>query len=277
MYQKVIALILVLVFACAPANAAEFTSEKAVKKEIQREFKNRDLKTKPIYLKIPLKKNPENPKAKSLNLYYSAIDDKGTGFPYDFMRVGVYKSVLTYHGVLCRGWDEYGITLYYFSYKLKPFLSLKHEKKIRKKAKTLGKKLKRKSRYKTVKNIHKYVMKRIKRYKSGQKNTYTAYYKRKANCVSYSCLFYLICREAKVPCKIIGGDNHCWNIVKLGKKWYHCDTTWDDCGWYPKYFLRGSKDFKGHKLNKRYKTKEFKKKYPIAKKKYKPKKGRKND
>ena len=64
-----------------------------------------------------------------------------------------------------------------------------------------------------------------------------------------------------IPCTLVIGkgtnsegktENHAWNYVKIGDKWYAIDTTWDDpistTGWVSesskyKYFLMGSKDF----------------------------------
>lgn len=50
-----------------------------------------------------------------------------------------------------------------------------------------------------------------------------------ANCSAYADLFYCLCKASKVPVRyVIGrvGDSwHCWNKVKVGKKWYFIDCT----------------------------------------------------
>lgn len=51
-----------------------------------------------------------------------------------------------------------------------------------------------------------------------------------ANCSAFADLFYALCKAAKVPVRyIIGqadGGYHCWNKVKIKKRWYWIDCTW---------------------------------------------------
>ena len=57
----------------------------------------------------------------------------------------------------------------------------------------------------------------------------------RANCSAFADLFYILCKAAKVPVRyIIGWANngqsawwHCWNRVKIKKRWYWIDCTWD--------------------------------------------------
>ena len=58
-----------------------------------------------------------------------------------------------------------------------------------------------------------------------------------------------------IPCEFVSNPTmtHIWNKVKIGGKWYHIDTCWDDAGSKSnrKYFLlSGSKmnKVKGHKF-----------------------------
>ena len=72
---------------------------------------------------------------------------------------------------------------------------------------------------------------------------------------------YKLLTDAKVPVHYVTGNAggpHAWNIVKINKKWYYLDATWDD----PSnvlsynYFLIGSKKMnKDHSLDKYYKDK----------------------
>ena len=68
---------------------------------------------------------------------------------------------------------------------------------------------------------------------------YTAYgalLEGRAVCQGYAQLTYKMLREAGLSCYVITGqanngsrtEDHAWNIVKVGKKWYYLDTTWDD-------------------------------------------------
>ncbi len=56
--------------------------------------------------------------------------------------------------------------------------------------------------------------------------------KKKGVCQGYAEAFGLFMDALNIPCKIIrgtaGGGGHAWNLVKVNKKWYHIDVTWDD-------------------------------------------------
>lgn len=52
-------------------------------------------------------------------------------------------------------------------------------------------------------------------------------------CVSYSTMLQVMCKIAKIPCRIYAGwsdpsNGHCWNRVKIKGKWFWCDLCWDD-------------------------------------------------
>ncbi len=114
---------------------------------------------------------------------------------------------------------------------------------------------------------------------------YSAYhglFKQKTVCNGYALLAYKMLNMLDIPCKYISGmakneDGdlllHAWNIVKIKKKWYNLDVTWDDNDdgrIYYDYFLRGSKLFnKDHKADSWYKTDLFLEKYKISKADYK--------
>ena len=57
-------------------------------------------------------------------------------------------------------------------------------------------------------------------------------------CQGYANLFYRMCLTVGIPARIISGQNHAWNIVKVGNAWYTVDSTWDaartahDYNWY---------------------------------------------
>jgi len=53
----------------------------------------------------------------------------------------------------------------------------------------------------------------------------------KGVCTSYSYLFANVLNKVGIDCIVTHGSaqmNHCWNMVKIGSKWYHVDVTWDD-------------------------------------------------
>ncbi len=145
-----------------------------------------------------------------------------------------------------------------------------------------------KTNYEKTKKIHDYMVENIE-YDSKLKkdNAYYALKEGTATCQGYSLLFYKMLTEANVRCRYVTGigtnENdsgpHAWNIVKLGKKWYNIDVTWDDPVYITEegkasrvrknisydFFLKGSDEFEsGHKRDSDYLTEDFKNKYPIS-------------
>lgn len=89
-------------------------------------------------------------------------------------------------------------------------------------------------------------------------------------CQGFSSLIYRMMLMAGIDCRLIAGDNHGWNIVKLGDKYYYLDATWDetmdDAPFDPQYFLSGSASFRidGHKAWNDYYTPGFIEQYPVS-------------
>lgn len=133
--------------------------------------------------------------------------------------------------------------------------------------------------YNKVSKIYKYICGHVDYSKAkGECTAYHALIKGRATCNGYACLMYDFCRSAGIPCKIItgqaGGGYHAWNIVKIGKSWYSCDSTWDagESPSYYEYFLRGTKEFyKSHKPLAKFRTAAFKKTFPQPASNYKVK------
>ncbi|MGN0656279.1 MAG: transglutaminase domain-containing protein [Ruminiclostridium sp.] len=66
------------------------------------------------------------------------------------------------------------------------------------------------------------------------KTKYTAYgalKDKKAVCQGFAALFYRMCLDNGIDCRIItgkaDGGNHAWNIVNVDGKYYYADVTWD--------------------------------------------------
>ena len=51
-------------------------------------------------------------------------------------------------------------------------------------------------------------------------------------CSAYTLAFGYIMDELDIPWDYVSSDamNHAWNIVQIGRQWYHVDVTWDDPG-----------------------------------------------
>ena len=66
---------------------------------------------------------------------------------------------------------------------------------------------------------------------AGGKHIYSAYgalVEGVAVCEGYSRAMQLICDEVGIPCIIVYGSGHMWNLINPGDSWYNLDVTWDD-------------------------------------------------
>lgn len=141
------------------------------------------------------------------------------------------------------------------------------------------------SEYKKAKAIYDYVCKNVKYAKSTKSSivysAYSAMIKKKAVCQGYATLMYKMLRTAGISARLIAGDatfsgdNHGWNIAKIGKYYYNLDSTWDATlhsdGKNYEYFLCGD-PFVRHTRWDAYNNRIFYNKYPMAAKKYGSKK-----
>ena len=106
---------------------------------------------------------------------------------------------------------------------------------------------------------------------------YAALVDKKAVCQGYSVALYRLLLEMGIDCRVIGGtgvsgsetEEHAWNIVRLGNKYFNVDATWDAGKAQTKYqwFLKG--DTAGefgswHVRDKEYKTGVFYSAYPMS-------------
>lgn len=123
-------------------------------------------------------------------------------------------------------------------------------------------------------------MKKIKYADNVSNSTLSAYgaaIKKNAVCQGYTLLFYRICNQAGIKCRIVSGiatgaDGnlpHAWNIVCVNGKWYHIDSTYDaiilQSRQKKKYFLLGSNAIKrDHIIDQKYTTGAFQKECPIS-------------
>ena len=68
---------------------------------------------------------------------------------------------------------------------------------------------------------------------------YAAMVKGKAVCQGYALLFYRMCLEEGIDCRLVYSTDHGWNLVDIDGLYYYADTTWDAgvSNW--KFFLQG--------------------------------------
>lgn len=87
-------------------------------------------------------------------------------------------------------------------------------------------------------------------------------------CQGYSVLLYRLLLEEGIDCRFISGtangENHSWNIVKLGGKYYNLDATWDAGSDTPAYFLKSNTNFSDHERDEAYLTQSFARNYPMG-------------
>lgn len=86
-------------------------------------------------------------------------------------------------------------------------------------------------------------------------------------CQGYALLFYRMALMMGLDSRMITGDNHAWNIVKIGDLYYLLDATWDsemNCAKLYKYYFRGNPNFTGHYPESKYTTEPFTIQYPLS-------------
>ena len=160
---------------------------------------------------------------------------------------GYYTGILSGTCISINSSEETGIES--VSLQFNYLTTKKQEKYISKKVKKIVKKYKGRSIYAKLKGAHDYLIATVN-YDSSYYNPYYAFKKGKGICMSYALAYQRILQEMKIPCIYVKGKNHAWNMVRLDGKWYGVDVTWDDSGHTYRYFLKGTIDFRGHKLPK---------------------------
>lgn len=104
-----------------------------------------------------------------------------------------------------------------------------------------------------IKKIHDYIVNHTD-YIDGGYTAYNALIDGGAVCEGYALLFYEMCQEANIPCRLVSGTaygsrgegNHAWNVVEVDGTWYNMDVTWDDTTDSTKYYLKANSDFAKH-------------------------------
>lgn len=129
-----------------------------------------------------------------------------------------------------------------------------------------------------VEKIYQYICENI-RYRNATKTDRTPYgaiFYQKANCQGFAELFFDLCGYADIDAAIIHGRTkkdaedvitHAWNLVRIGKKWYNVDASWDAGRKKYKYFLKSDEYFEyvNHFRAQEFKEKPFVEKHPMCK------------
>ena len=139
--------------------------------------------------------------------------------------------------------------------------------------------LDRKSDYEKIKAVYDYITDNVTYdYENLDNDDYTlkatayaALMNKTAVCQGYSNLLYRLLLECHVDCRIISGtgngENHAWNIVNIGERYYNVDATWDinykeDDDYH--YFLLNEQSFENHSRDDEYTTESFSALYPMS-------------
>ena len=90
-----------------------------------------------------------------------------------------------------------------------------------------------KSIYDKEKYVHDTLIRKIRYDKNSKYNqsAYSALVNNSSVCAGYSKAFQLIMNKLGMPTYYVtgyAGENHAWNIIKLGNGYYNVDLTWDD-------------------------------------------------
>ena len=103
-------------------------------------------------------------------------------------------------------------------------------------------------------------------------SAYAAMIHRTAVCNGYAALLYRLLLEVGVDNRFLSGDTsqgyHAWNIVRLGNRYYYCDSTWDAGRGNYLYFLKSPENFPDHTDESMYTTAGFRAAYPLGTENY---------
>lgn len=89
------------------------------------------------------------------------------------------------------------------------------------------------SNQRKVRAINEYICSRFSYHSIDQSNAYAYMKKWKGDCSSYAVLFHACMVRLKIPSRMItgktlSGESHAWNAVKIGGRWLHVDSCWND-------------------------------------------------
>ena len=205
------------------------------------------------------------------NIYQEAI--KHTGVPNEGDYLHYSLSRVTISSKRTRIINGYHYDL---AYDINYRTTLSKEQLIDKKVKAIVASVKG-TNYQKIKQLNDYLVHHMYYSDRGRGDQYTAYgalVNGHGVCQAYTLAYYRLLLEAKIDNRMITGlsvqptgrENHTWNIVKLGNRYYDVDVTWNDAeGRKNMYFLIGDLQFKkSHHADDIYKTTAFQSKYPLS-------------
>lgn len=230
-----------------------------------------------------IRSTEEDPKVSIVKQIASqALDETGNANEGDYLRWQYGRYVCNIQGEVIVNGDGTSTYSYKFIYSFEYYTTAEQERELNDElTETLqALDLDQATDYQKIQRIYSFICGHVS-YNSEDSTTqkYTAYSalkKGNAVCQGYALLLYRMLREAGFSTRIIAGtatasgENHAWNIVRLGDSYYYLDSTWDSgMSWYD-YFMRGTEDFHGHQAWDDYTSDAFTATYPISETTYEP-------
>ncbi len=207
------------------ANATKVSSANGFYKALRKQLLARKKTFTILYDNSSYKKLPSAP----LDMVWNAskLDDKNTSDDADFM----YGSLVNigYSSIYNQSECAYTFSVHYTETKSQVNQLNKKIKSVLK-----SKKVAKMSDVAKVKVIHDYIVNLVS-YDQSMVD-HSAYGgliadKHTTVCQGYSLLMYKMLTDAGIDARYITGyanEAHAWNAVKINKKWYYIDATWDD-------------------------------------------------
>lgn len=230
-----------------------------------------------------VRSNSEDPKVGIVKgIVSKALEETGQEYEGDYLRWQYGKYVCDIQSDVVVNGDGTSTYWYKFIYSFVYYTTGEQERKLNEQlADTLRElEIDQMTDYQKIQSIYSYICDHV-RYDGEDETTlkYTAYSaltRGTAVCQGYALLLYRMLREAGFSTRIIAGtatasgENHAWNIVQLGDRYYYLDSTWDAGSSWRDYFLCGKDGFLGHEAWSDYTTTDFLETYPMADTSYMP-------
>ena len=204
-----------------------------------------------------------------LNLLNTALKHTGVADEGDYLKwqYGGYKCDSTMFTSNGEHYTTYVFTMDYYT-------NSQQEKQVTTAVNSLLKSfaLNGKSDYEKIKRVYDYICENVVYDHENLNNdsymlkhtAYAAFINKKAVCQGYTLMLYRLLLESGVDCRVITGDGHAWNIVKIGNKYYNLDSTWDAGKSVYKYFLKSPANFTDHARSGEFMTAAFNNAYPMS-------------
>lgn len=77
---------------------------------------------------------------------------------------------------------------------------------------------------------------KLNNYGGKLQTAYSAIVEYKTVCAGYSRAFAYYMQQLRIPCTVLYGSGHAWNMIEIYNDFYQMDVTWNDGNMYPPFF-----------------------------------------